>query len=88
MIVVVVVIVVVVRGSSSTFTLPPPPPLYHHQAEKHMLKLKGSDKEKHRYLEVCKTHPDAHGLDIRSFLIQPVQRVPRCMPHRARTPDY
>ena len=53
-----------------------------------MLKLKGSDKEKHRYLEVCKTHPDAHGLDIRSFLIQPVQRVPRCMPHRARTPDY
>ena len=42
-----------------------------------MRKLKGSDKEKHRYLEVCKTHPDAKGLDIRSFLIQPVQRVPR-----------
>ena len=46
-------------------------------AEQHLNKLKASDKEKHRYLEVCKTHPDAHGLDLRSFLIQPVQRVPR-----------
>ena len=29
-----------------------------------MRKLKGSDKEKHRYLEVRKTHPDAHGLTL------------------------
>ena len=46
-------------------------------AEAHLQKLKESDKDKHRYLEVCKTHPDAGGLDVRSFLIQPVQRVPR-----------
>jgi len=46
-------------------------------AEAHLNKLKKSDKEKHRYLEVCKSHPDAGGLDVRSFLIQPVQRVPR-----------
>jgi len=46
-------------------------------AEAAMNKLKATDKEKHRYLEVCKTHPDANGLDVRSFLIQPVQRVPR-----------
>ena len=26
---------------------------------------------------MCKTHPDAGGLDVRSFLIMPVQRVPR-----------
>ncbi|KAL1524027.1 hypothetical protein AB1Y20_018941 [Prymnesium parvum] len=47
------------------------------QAEKHLENLKKNDKEKHRYLEVCKTHPDANGLDVRSFLIMPVQRVPR-----------
>jgi len=46
-------------------------------AQEHLAKLKESDKEKHRYLDVCKTHPDANGLDVRSFLIQPVQRVPR-----------
>ena len=46
-------------------------------AEAHLQKLKENDKDKHRYLEVCKTHPDAGGLDVRSFLIQPVQRVPR-----------
>ena len=46
-------------------------------AEAHLNKLKASDKEKHRYLDVCKTHPDAKGLEVRSFLIQPVQRVPR-----------
>ena len=40
-------------------------------------KLEDSDKDKARYLEVCKTHPDSTGLDVRSFLIQPVQRVPR-----------
>ena len=26
---------------------------------------------------MCKTHPEANGLDVRSLLIQPVQRVPR-----------
>ena len=26
---------------------------------------------------MCKTHPDAKGLDLRSFLIMPVQRMPR-----------
>lgn len=46
-------------------------------AQEHLAKLKETDKEKNRYLEVCKTHPDANGLDVRSFLIQPVQRVPR-----------
>ena len=52
-------------------------------AIEHLTKLKDMDAEKHRYLEVCKTHPDARsesapgGLDLRSFLIQPVQRVPR-----------
>jgi len=34
-------------------------------------------RDKHRYLTNAKTHPDAKGLDLRSFLIQPVQRVPR-----------
>ncbi len=46
-------------------------------AEQHLIQLKSKDKEKHRYLEVCKTHPEANGLDVRSLLIQPVQRVPR-----------
>ena len=46
-------------------------------AQEHLRKLADSDKEKIRYLDVCKTHPDANGLDVRSFLIQPVQRVPR-----------
>ena len=46
-------------------------------AEQHLIQLKSNDKEKHRYLEVCKSHPDAGGLDVRSFLIQPIQRVPR-----------
>ena len=30
-----------------------------------------------RYLTSARTHPDAKGLDLRSFLIMPVQRVPR-----------
>eukprot|EP00316_Scyphosphaera_apsteinii_P019756 CAMPEP_0119336942 /NCGR_PEP_ID=MMETSP1333-20130426/92941_1 /TAXON_ID=418940 /ORGANISM="Scyphosphaera apsteinii, Strain RCC1455" /LENGTH=651 /DNA_ID=CAMNT_0007347879 /DNA_START=172 /DNA_END=2127 /DNA_ORIENTATION=- len=47
------------------------------QAEGHLNKLKKGDKEKHRYLEVCKTHPEAGGYDVRDFLILPVQRVPR-----------
>jgi len=46
-------------------------------AELHLNKLKKHDKEKFRYLDVQKSHPDAGGLDVRSFLIQPVQRVPR-----------
>ena len=46
-------------------------------AQERLTRLKETDREKHRYLEVCKTHPDANGLDVRSFLIQPVQRVPR-----------
>ena len=40
-------------------------------AEQHLIQLKSKDKEKHRYLEVCKTHPEANGLDVRSLLIQP-----------------
>ena len=47
------------------------------RAEQHLIQLKSKDKEKHRYLEVCKTHPEANGLDVRSLLIQPVQRVLR-----------
>ena len=46
-------------------------------AEAHLTRLESTDKQKQRYLEVCKTHPEAGGLDLRSFLIQPVQRVPR-----------
>jgi len=46
-------------------------------AEGHLQRLSKHDQEKSRYLAVCKTHPDAGGLDVRSFLIQPVQRVPR-----------
>ena len=46
-------------------------------ANEHLTKMKASDKEKHRYLEVCKTHPDANKQDVHSFLILPVQRVPR-----------
>ena len=38
-------------------------------AEAALTKLKEPDREKHRYLEVCKTHPDAGGLDVRAFLI-------------------
>ena len=34
-------------------------------AEQHLIQLKSKDKEKHRYLEVCKTHPEANGLDVR-----------------------
>ena len=36
-----------------------------------------SDVDKSRYLTCATKHPDARGLDLRSFLIQPVQRVPR-----------
>jgi hypothetical protein len=46
-------------------------------AEAALRTLKEGNKERDRYLEVCKTHPDANGLDLRSFLIQPVQRPPR-----------
>jgi len=38
---------------------------------------KPADKDKHRYLVGSAKHPDAKGRDLRSFLIQPVQRVPR-----------
>jgi hypothetical protein len=38
--------------------------------------LKEKSKEKNRYLDVCKTHPDAKGLDVRSFLIQPARPAP------------
>jgi len=47
------------------------------QAEAHISALASKAPDKHRYLEVCKSHPDAGGLDVRSFLIQPIQRVPR-----------
>ena len=33
--------------------------------------------EASRYLEVARSHPDAGGLDVSSFLIMPVQRMPR-----------
>ena len=38
---------------------------------------KQADKDKQRYLVGSAKHPDAKGRDLRSFLIQPVQRVPR-----------
>ena len=38
---------------------------------------KPADKDKLRYLVGSARHPDAKGRDLRSFLIQPVQRVPR-----------
>ena len=50
-------------------------------AEKLLIKIgkstAKSDADKHRYLTNAKSHPDAKSLDLRSFLIQPVQRVPR-----------
>ena len=46
-------------------------------AQAHLKKVIEADKGKSHYLDVCKTHPEAGGLDVRSFLIQPVQRVPR-----------
>ena len=46
-------------------------------ADARLNELKTKDKEKHRYLEVCKTHPDAKGLDVRSYLMEPVQRMMR-----------
>ena len=46
-------------------------------ADARLNELKTKDKEKHRYLEVQKTNPDAKGLGVRDLAFEPVQRMMR-----------